>query len=770
MPKDDEFGRLLNKGLRAVAAHDDLSMGGLRIELGRELSVTPSAIEKWEQGQIPRDPTCVSYLAEECVKRGRCDIGWLKSFLSRGLHPDQDRIINRLFPRGEATRLTIRANLTRPAYSEFVGRVDKLDELKHYLSPRHRLGVVCISGQGGVGKTALAQAIAHYYHDNYPSLSYDNRFDVIVYVSAKKYELLPSGTERKIPSFTDLDGVFRELSTVLDEPALVAVSSIEEKQMIARGLLKQHRTLLILDNMEDVDDPFLLTFLRELPVPSKALVTSRHRIDVAVPVHLTGLEYSEAKELVTTTAAEWELSLSDEEAHAIVKGTGGMPLAIVRTLARIRWRRSKVVTELAYLNDPNNDYYDFVYGRSLKEIRGKVAHKLFLCLSLFPSGATRQALGYVAGVPGDEYLRDQELEILDILSLVEKTEDRFNLNDLTRQYAANELSAHKELKSTLYDNWVQWYEKWCQTTDPRNYRAQEPEIPNIIALMATLEESGDMEKLIWFFRRNQDVLNVYGYWDDRIAFVEYITEWAVVNEQWEYIVEFFPTYVTTFLLHSWKGLISQASDWIRKGRVWVDMIDSQDLAQKLTAHIRYSEMLILIARLANEPLLISTVDRAPLIERARAKADAVYPVYRDHDLPVFMMSTLYEIGSLLRDEEMYAEATDYYTLASRLLNEVPEDQINKDKWQAVIALGESLIAARQGDYEKACSTIKENLPQLVHRKDLAVAHISLAYYETKLGNYESAKAHHATARRIRMRNKLQSPICLEEEWWLDGRG
>ncbi len=48
-----------------------------------------------------------------------------------------------------------------------------------------------------------------------------------------------------------------------------------------RRALSQQRTLLIVDNLETVDDERVLTFIREVPEPTKVIVTTRHRLDVA---------------------------------------------------------------------------------------------------------------------------------------------------------------------------------------------------------------------------------------------------------------------------------------------------------------------------------------------------------------------------------------------------------------------------------------------------------------------------------------------------------
>lgn len=55
---------------------------------------------------------------------------------------------------------------------------------------------------------------------------------------------------------------------------------------------------MIVDNLETVDDEAVMDFLRELPAPTKAIVTTRHRIDVAYPVRLVGMPWEDAQALI----------------------------------------------------------------------------------------------------------------------------------------------------------------------------------------------------------------------------------------------------------------------------------------------------------------------------------------------------------------------------------------------------------------------------------------------------------------------------------------
>src|SRR5258708_17126160 len=169
------------------------------------------------------------------------------------------------------------------------------------------------SGGGGVGKTALALEIAHDWRKEPAKLPPDERFEAIVWVTAKTAELLPAGQVQRQPSFTDAESVDRAIGDLLDIPAIFRAARQAEKNIIISHFLTEHRILLILDNLENIDDQELMIFLRDLPAPSKALITTRHRIDVAVPVYLHMLNEDMAHELVFMECERHHLTLTEEQ-------------------------------------------------------------------------------------------------------------------------------------------------------------------------------------------------------------------------------------------------------------------------------------------------------------------------------------------------------------------------------------------------------------------------------------------------------------------------
>jgi hypothetical protein len=156
--------------------------------------------------------------------------------------------------------------ILRPDWDEFVHRDAPCRAVIDGLSDE-RTFVTSLTGIGGVGKTSLAcWGVLHAYQERW--------FDYIVSISAKDRELTSSGIREVAPTGSTLDQLLDSIAETIGFSELSNMP-LAEKQKEVTSLIKGTKMLLFVDNLETIQDPALILFLENLPIPIKAVLTSR---------------------------------------------------------------------------------------------------------------------------------------------------------------------------------------------------------------------------------------------------------------------------------------------------------------------------------------------------------------------------------------------------------------------------------------------------------------------------------------------------------------
>jgi hypothetical protein len=172
-----------------------------------------------------------------------------------------------------------------------IGRDGELRWLRERLSPSSPSTVCALVGPGGVGKTYLALAIAHEHkrraesraerwRDRFrrPPLGF---FDAIVYIPGRAMIMTPRGIRPQRP-LKQLSEITAEIARTLGDLDLMRQHPSERERSVL-ATLGRRRTLLILDGLEEMD-PEVLDFIRQVPSPSRVLITSRRSCEyLALP-------------------------------------------------------------------------------------------------------------------------------------------------------------------------------------------------------------------------------------------------------------------------------------------------------------------------------------------------------------------------------------------------------------------------------------------------------------------------------------------------------
>jgi tetratricopeptide (TPR) repeat protein len=376
-------------------------------------------------------------------------------------------------------------NLPQPDYGRFVGREQELAQVARILRPypHSQHALVTIDGIGGIGKSALALEVAHRYLRNYDRIPPEERFEAIIWTSAKGSVLTAEGIVPRSQALRTLDDVYTTIAVTLQREDITRARP-EEQAEVVRNALTWQRTLLIVDNLETVDDEMVMSFLRELPAPTKAIVTTRHRIDVAYPVRLVGMPREDAQGLIRQECDKKGVTLSTDETRRLYDRTGGVPLAIVWSIAQMGFGYD-VEAALTRLGQPTSDIARFCFEGAVERIRGKPAHKLLMALSLFVTDASREALGYVADLP--ELDRDEGLVELEKLSFLNKRGNRFQALPLTLVYSKAELTKEDGLEhlfhSSLTDYWLRLLAEQRSLNRYESLETVRPDVNNILSAM-----------------------------------------------------------------------------------------------------------------------------------------------------------------------------------------------------------------------------------------------------------------------------------------------
>jgi len=357
-------------------------------------------------------------------------------------------------------RLVENQNLPRPDYLRFVGRKEYLKQVFEALQ-HDRAWVVSIDGVGGVGKTALAREVAETLRSLPPGSP--SSFEFLVWTSAKESRLTPSGIDAQQVGFRNLDEVLSSIAGVTGFSEVLPLSLAHKKSQVL-DILGAAKVLVILDNLETVEDKDVLRFLYELPRPSKALVTTRHRVEESQKnVRLLAMPMAEAREFVRQEAENlgvWDVLRRNETmTDQIIERTGAIPLAMKLVVARMNLGQSPdaVLASLAVADTA--DILEFCFEQSYC-LLGSRSQETFLVLSIFDMPATREEVSIVSGTKGSEL--DQALADLVRCSLANvqydegRATDLYSLLPLTRAFARGQLASRPGLEQKARESLGQY--------------------------------------------------------------------------------------------------------------------------------------------------------------------------------------------------------------------------------------------------------------------------------------------------------------------------
>lgn len=155
--------------------------------------------------------------------------------------------------------------LLSPHHDQLIGRLELKDKLYDLLNARGY--IVSLDGVGGVGKSALAIEVVKGLYDT-------RKYEFIVSLSAKAKVWQHESSARRA-QFTGLGEFLREIARVLYPEG--KWTSLDAMRTDLLELMTGCAGLLFVDNLENVSDNNVITFLHDIPQPVQVLITSKVR-------------------------------------------------------------------------------------------------------------------------------------------------------------------------------------------------------------------------------------------------------------------------------------------------------------------------------------------------------------------------------------------------------------------------------------------------------------------------------------------------------------
>lgn len=565
-------------------------------------------------------------------------------------------------------------------------------------------------------------------------LSNAEQFDAIIWTSAKSTVLTADGIARRQVLRT-LDDIYTAVSIALQRDDITRASNEQQDELVRRALAQQ-RTLLIVDNLETVDDENVIAFLRELPDPTKAIITTRHRIDVAYPIRLGDMPWLDAQKLIVNEAAEKHVTLTPDEAQHLYARAGGVPLAISWSIAQIGFGYP-TATVLKRLGQPQEDIARFCFDEALSLIRQHPARKLLLALSLFETGATRQTVGQVAGLGDDILIRDEGLVQLERLSLVNKEHGRFTLLPLTRDYATAERLKNPTEDRELVENWLSFYIDLVQKDGSNharwyNFDILTEEGQNILTAVDWTFSAGRIHEALILMTSVFWYLDMMGRWTDALKYGDKAIELASLENEHLALAG---VCRQAGWIKAQFGQFAEADVYFQRG------LDAAGKVPGKEGIMKHTDLLIVIGQATR---------KAGDFQQAKEVFDRCQQAIETHQLSSEIQADLdFELGKWARDQQDWPAAQYYF---QQVLDWADEMRKQERGHQYDMALGTqgnmAFVLFQRGDYEEArtiCLRAMRFFEKQGGKPYFAILNYRFALIEESLGNIQSAKRHAQTA-------------------------
>jgi len=163
-------------------------------------------------------------------------------------------------------------NLPLPEFDDtgFFGRENDRKLINKLLMSNTK--VISIVGEGGIGKTALAQRCLYDILDLCEGEVDKSLYDIIIWVSLKTSRLTSNGVDQIRNAICSSSGLFQKISETLGVENTGDIKSTLDE---ISEYMTEFNILLCIDNLETISSSEVREFLANIPSQSKVLITTR---------------------------------------------------------------------------------------------------------------------------------------------------------------------------------------------------------------------------------------------------------------------------------------------------------------------------------------------------------------------------------------------------------------------------------------------------------------------------------------------------------------
>ena len=592
--------------------------------------------------------------------------------------------------------------------------------------------VISIEGLGGFGKTSLALEVIHDLREN--KIDLNEPIDAYVYITARN-------------NFLDINYFFNRIARTLNLVHLEQADMDEKSQKI-RQLLREQRILILADNMETLNDRELIDYLLDdVSQNSLVLITTRDREISGRPlrkkwtVRVGELPEHEAITMTRLLIESFDLGniahINDNDLVSLIRVISANPQALRTALGYLEdgeLTSNSLVIELTKSGEIHEELYTLSWNTLEQNARN-----LLMLMAFFDESASRETLQGILNVEDSVFRKSLaqlvRKSLLNQAAVNQKIFHHFSLHSLTLTFVRAKTKQFPEWEEETREKWINWFlnfaldnmeHDWSHETYLSHANLND-KWTNLMSVFNWCREHNiwdDRIELFWLNESVSEFTKTYGYWDERLYWLNWLKMVASERNDHEGIVDATSGIIWTLARQGSNNQYQEALDQAMQAWNLREFVTSKSLCN-LSDNIA-----VLYTKLEDqdEEALIWFEQALSLLEEAEVD-DAFYARKKCHI--IYYKAEYYQMvekdfnkaGSLYKEGYKYAKQGKWHRAVYFFKNRLAD------------------IAIMQGNISEAKNLLENGVEMARSRKDrraIALYNSTYARLEKKQNNHSQS--------------------------------